>query len=256
MAAIGDHERRQHGARGRGRLAEHALDEERHEGDDAEHRHRGEADAGDARSDRRPAQELERNDRLAHSPLDDAERGEQHRRDARTRRAPAASPTRTRGRPSSARASARRCRRRAARRRGSRPSGAAAARGAASSARSPGARAGRPGTFTKKIQRQLVLSTITPPSAGPAIEPTANVDRDEPLPAAARPRRDDPPDRRVREREQPAGADALHGPEGDQLGHPPREPAEHRADEEDPDRDHEQRLRAVDVAELPVERER
>ncbi len=27
----------------------------------------------------------------------------------------------------------------------------------------------------KKIQRQLVLSTITPPSAGPAIEPTANV---------------------------------------------------------------------------------
>ena len=77
---------------------------------------------------------------------------------------------------------------------------------------------------------------------------------DQALPAAAVARRDDVADHGEREREQPAGADALHRAEDDELGHRRREAAERRAEQEDDDREEEQVLAAVDVAELPVER--
>ena len=77
---------------------------------------------------------------------------------------------------------------------------------------------------------------------------------DQALPAAAVARRDDVADHGEREREEPAGADALHRAEDDELRHRRREAAERRAEQEDDDREEEQVLAAVDVAELPVER--
>ncbi len=97
---------------------------------------------------------------------------------------------------------------------------------------------------------------MNPPSAGPAIEATGEGRADQPLVAAAVARRDDHADRGEREREEPACAEALDGPEEDELGHVLREAAERRADEEDRDRDHEEGATAVDVAELAVERHR
>src|SRR5207244_441421 len=77
---------------------------------------------------------------------------------------------------------------------------------------------------------------------------------DQALVAAAVPWGDDVPDRREREREEPAGAETLDRPEDDQLRHSPREAAERRADQEEADRDEEERTAAVDVPELPVQR--
>src|SRR5205085_248471 len=77
---------------------------------------------------------------------------------------------------------------------------------------------------------------------------------DQALVAASVARRDDAPDDREREREEPTGAEALERAEDDQLRHPPRRAAERRADEEEPDRDEEERPPPVDVAELPVQR--
>jgi hypothetical protein len=65
---------------------------------------------------------------------------------------------------------------------------------------------------------------------------------------------DDHPDHRERQREEASGADALDRAEDDELHHVLRQPAERRADQEDRDRDEEERLPAVDVAELAVER--
>ena len=56
---------------------------------------------------------------------------------------------------------------------------------------------------------------------------------EEPLVPAPLAGRDDVADHRDRRHDQPAGAEALEGAEGDQLGHVLREAAEHRPDEED-----------------------
>src|SRR6266576_3136483 len=77
---------------------------------------------------------------------------------------------------------------------------------------------------------------------------------DQPLIAPAVPGRDDHPDHREGQREDPSGSDALNGAEDDQLPHVLRRTAEGRTEEEDHDRDDEEGLAAVDVAQLPVQR--
>jgi hypothetical protein len=67
-------------------------------------------------------------------------------------------------------------------------------------------------------------------------------------------RRDDVADHGDRRHDQPAGAEALKGAEGNQLGHVLREAAEHRSDEEDRDRNLEDELAPVQVAQLSVDR--
>ena len=69
-------------------------------------------------------------------------------------------------------------------------------------------------------------------------------------------RRDDVGDDRLRADHEAAGADPLQRAEADQLGHRLREPREHRAGEEDQDRDEEDGLAPVHVAELAVDRSR
>ena len=78
---------------------------------------------------------------------------------------------------------------------------------------------------------------------------------DQALVAAAIARRDDDADRRDREGEEPAGARPLHGASRDELAHALREPAEHRAEQEDRDREDVEQPPPVDVAELPVQRD-
>jgi hypothetical protein len=53
-----------------------------------------------------------------------------------------------------------------------------------------------------------------------------------------------------------AGAEALHGPEGDQGGHAPGEAAEDRAEQEDGDAEQENRFAADDIGQLGVDRHR
>jgi hypothetical protein len=72
------------------------------------------------------------------------------------------------------------------------------------------------------------------------------------LPPVAR--RDDVADHGHREHDQPAAAESLQRPEGDQLDHALAEPAEHGTDEEDHDRALERPLAAVEIAELAVQR--
>ena len=68
-----------HGARGRGALAEDALDEERHVDDRPEHR-RADRERGDGRSGERPLiEEVERQDRLFRPALPEDEGGREHR---------------------------------------------------------------------------------------------------------------------------------------------------------------------------------
>ncbi len=79
---------------------------------------------------------------------------------------------------------------------------------------------------------------------------------DQPLPAAAIPRRHDVADHGEREREDPARAEALHRAKEHELRHRLGHAAERRAEQEEDDREDEQVLAAVDVAELPVQRHR
>ena len=60
-------------------------------------------------------------------------------------------------------------------------------------------------------------------------------------------------DRRVREREEPAGPEPLDDAEGDELLHVLREPAESGTEQEERNRHEVQPPPPVDVAELPVE---
>ena len=75
------------------------------------------------------------------------------------------------------------------------------------------------------------------------------------LVAAALPRREQVRDRRLAQRQQPTGPEALQRAERDQLRHVLGEPAQGGADEEQADRDHEQPPAPVQVAELAVERD-
>ena len=74
--------------------------------------------------------------------------------------------------------------------------------------------------------------------------------------AAPLPRGDDIGDDRLRADHQPAATDALQGPERDELPHVLRQPAQGRADQEHHDREQEDLLAAVEVAELAVDRRR
>ena len=76
---------------------------------------------------------------------------------------------------------------------------------------------------------------------------------EEPLVAPAVARRDDDSDRRVREGEQATRSEPLDDAERYELVHRLRKPAEHRAQEEDRDREHPQQASAVDVTELAVQ---
>lgn len=72
-----------------------------------------------------------------------------------------------------------------------------------------------------------------------------------PLPGA-----DDVGDDGLAEHEEAAGAQALDGPEGDELEHRCRQAGQHAADQEQHDRALEELLATVEVAELAVERRR
>ena len=93
-----------------------------------------------------------------------------------------------------------------------------------------------------------------PPMSGPATDETPNTRAEEPRVAPALARGDDIADRRLCAHHQPAAAESLDGAERDQLGHPLREPAQHRADQEDHERRLEHELAPVEVAELAVQR--
>ena len=77
---------------------------------------------------------------------------------------------------------------------------------------------------------------------------------EQPHVAAALPRRDDVPDRRLGAYHQAAAAQTLDRPEGDQLGHSLGLPAQPRADQEEHQRPLEHDLAAVEIAELAVQR--
>ena len=76
---------------------------------------------------------------------------------------------------------------------------------------------------------------------------------EESLVAAALAGREDVADDRQRQHDQPAAAQALQGAERDQLGHVLADSAQHRADQEQHDRRLQQRLSAVQIAELAVQ---
>jgi hypothetical protein len=77
---------------------------------------------------------------------------------------------------------------------------------------------------------------------------------DEPLVAAALAGREEVCDRRLGEREQPAGAEALHDARPHELADVLGDRAQQRSDEEDRYGDDEHRPAPVDVAEPPVQR--
>ena len=210
-------QRRQHDARGRRRRADHALHEERHVGDRPEHRHPDERHARDAAGDDRVPQELERQDRLARAPLDDGEQREQQR--PQRPNAPSTCGARPRvllaapDEPEQQRAGA------DSEQPGAEPVDRVVGRGARRGIVSEITTRARPptGRLTRKTQRQLALSTMNPPTAGPMIDDGGEDRADQPLPAAAVARRDDVADHGERQREQPACADSLDGAEDDQL---------------------------------------
>ena len=90
--------------------------------------------------------------------------------------------------------------------------------------------------------------------AGDARHREHGADQAHVAPAVAR--RNDVGDDRLRAHHQPARAEPLHGAERDQLAHRLAQPAQHRAGDEDQDRDEEHGLAPVHVAELAVERRR
>ena len=116
------------------------------------------------------------------------------------------------------------------------------------------------GTFTRKTQRQPVTPRISswpaknPPMTGPSTLEVREGGHEVAGVPGPLPRRHDVADDRQDQREQPAGADALERPERRELVHRRRERAQHRADDEDRDGEHEQLLAAVEVAELAVDR--
>ena len=98
------------------------------------------------------------------------------------------------------------------------------------------------------------MSTKKPPSSGPATTETPNTRAEQALVAAAVARRDEVADDGHRDDEQAAAAEPLDRAERDQLRHALRQPAQRRADEEEHERELEDALAAVEVAELPVQR--
>ena len=92
-----------------------------------------------------------------------------------------------------------------------------------------------------------------PPISGPGHGGEAEGGTDQAHVAAAGPWRYDIGDDRLDPDDEPAAADALDGPEGDQFVHGPRPAGQRRADGEDEDGEEEDGLTAEEVAELAVE---
>ena len=131
---------------------------------------------GHARGDDRVAQELERQDRLFAAPLDEHERRQRDERDRERAEYLRRAPRMRARRPRRARAGASSSRSRAASPRAGRAecSRRSVRFGIAIAITAQRGRAdGQVDVGT--IQRQVVWSTITPPRAGPMIEPAANV---------------------------------------------------------------------------------
>ncbi len=95
---------------------------------------------------------------------------------------------------------------------------------------------------------------MNPPASGPADGGEHHHDHHVAHVAPALAGRHDVAQRGHRADHQPAGAQPLDGPEGDQLGHRLRQAGQRRPDQEDNDRDDEELLPPVHVAELAVER--
>ena len=118
------------------------------------------------------------------------------------------------------------------------------------------------GTLTRKTQRQPSMPRIVVlPGEEPADQRAEHARRTEhghevAGVASTLARRHDVADDRQDQREEAAGAEALEGPERRQLVHRGRERAQRRADDEDGDREHEELLATVVVAELAVDRRR
>ncbi len=90
--------------------------------------------------------------------------------------------------------------------------------------------------------------------SGPAMLEMPKTAPNRPGPLAALAGRHDVADRRLGGDHQAAAAEPLDRPEGDELRHALREPAEHGPDEEDHERSLQHDLAPVEVAELAVER--
>ena len=95
---------------------------------------------------------------------------------------------------------------------------------------------------------------IQPPTSGPPTVARHHHDHEVAHVLAALAGRDDLAERGHRADDQAAGAEALDGAEGDQLRHRVRQAGQRRPDQEDDDREDEELLPAVHVAELAVER--
>ena len=193
----------------------------------------------------------------ADTPLDEREEAEQHDRMPPARRRRGRSSTGSPCRPRRARAGARPCRARAGPRRASRSCAretAARRRGMVTemttSATPP------TGRLTRKTQRQLALSTMKPPTAGPMIDDAAKT---APISPCQRPRS--------------RGGTMLPITASESGKSPPAPmpctarkrtscvidvaaPQSSRAEQEDDDREQEEVLPPVDVAELAVQRHR
>ena len=104
-------------------------------------------------------------------------------------------------------------------------------------------------------QRQPGPSVNQPPTSGARDRGEHHHCADEAHVAAAAPGRHDVGDDRVGQDHQSAAAQALHGAADDEPGHVAGEPADDRANDEDPDRGEEQALPADQVADLAVDRQ-
>ena len=126
----------------------------------------------------------------------------------------------------------------------------------------PRAEGGRDHRERDKAEREVDVEDPAPREVvdEEAAEQRTGDDRDaehaaeQALVAAAVARRDKVTDDRHRHDEQTAAAEPLDRSERDQLRHALRQPAQRRADQEEHERELEDALAAVEVAELPVQR--
>jgi hypothetical protein len=101
------------------------------------------------------------------------------------------------------------------------------------------------GRLSRKIQRHEARSVSVPPRSGPGGGRPHGAD--EALVAPALAGGEEVRDRRLRQRQQATGADALQGPKGHELAHGLGEGAQHRGGDEDRDREDEQPSAPVEI---------
>ena len=108
--------------------------------------------------------------------------------------------------------------------------------------------------LTKNTNGQPMVSVIRPPMAGPIRLDMPEHGAEQALVPAALRRREQVGDRRHREREDRARAEALDAARGDQLPHLLAQAGQHRAEDEHADAEQEHRPAAEQVGDLAVER--